>query len=678
MKTAKWIWYPGDFELELANKCMTRRYERDAPIPPFWRLDRAYANVRFSKSFQLTKPNDIKIKAEGKFNLMLNDKFIYDFNGVLSLKPGDYRLVVSVYNEAGLPCLYLESEELVSDESWEVSCGDYEFLQAATDKLVTDDSTPNYVRLATENITAVAVLRKDHALIYDFGQEIMAYPSFSGIEGSGEIRLYYGESLEEAGDFEHCETLDVLTITAEKDYQAPIARAFRYLAVVTDVKYENLSALAEYLPLSFCSSFTCSDPLLNQIYQVSLRTLHLNMREFMLDGIKRDRWLWSGDAYQSYLMDYYSFFEIDVIKRTMLALFGKTPVRAHINHIMDYSFYWILGFDDYYRHTGDRAFIESNFPKIREMLDYCLARTNANGLMEGLPGDWVFVDWADLDNTGEVAFEQMLLYLALDCFIKLAELLGKDEIAAQYSPLKVSVLEKLGKFWDEERGAYIYSYKNGKADGVITKHANMLAVLFAIADSRRKELIKEKVLLNPQIPPITTPYMRFYELAALCESGEYDYVLNEIRNYWGGMLAEGVTTFWETYDYNQKGAEKYAMYGRKYGKSLCHAWGASPLYLIGKYFVGLTPGRTESEFILRPRLSTLEWFRAELPLAKGKLQIYFKPNYLELYCEGADGELFFDGHYEIRGAEAIYRDKQTTIKIKRGQHYCLEIANYRE
>lgn len=31
------------------------------------------------------------------------------------------------------------------------------------------------------------------------------------------------------------------------------------------------------------------------------------------------------------------------------------------------------------------------------------------------------------------------------------------------------------------------------------------------------------------------------------------------------------------------------MYGRKFGKSLCHAWGASPIYLLGKYYLGIKP-----------------------------------------------------------------------------------------
>lgn len=33
--------------------------------------------------------------------------------------------------------------------------------------------------------------------------------------------------------------------------------------------------------------------------------------------------------------------------------------------------------------------------------------------------------------------------------------------------------------------------------------------------------------------------------------------------------------------------QQYDMYGDRFGKSLCHAWGASPVYLLARYFVGL-------------------------------------------------------------------------------------------
>ena len=39
--------------------------------------------------------------------------------------------------------------------------------------------------------------------------------------------------------------------------------------------------------------------------------------------------------------------------------------------------------------------------------------------------------------------------------------------------------------------------------------------------------------------------MRFYELEALCSMGMQTEVLKEIKAYWGGMLREGATSFWE-------------------------------------------------------------------------------------------------------------------------------------
>ena len=93
------------------------------------------------------------------------------------------------------------------------------------------------------------------------------------------------------------------------------------------------------------------------------------------------------------------------------------------------------------------------------------------------------------------------------------------------------------------------------------------------------------MLLNDNIQKITTPYMRFYELEALCAMGEQNYVLKEMKDYWGGMLKLGATSFGKNTIPTKKGAEHYAMYGREFGKSLCHAWGASPIYLLGKYYL---------------------------------------------------------------------------------------------
>ena len=112
-------------------------------------------------------------------------------------------------------------------------------------------------------------------------------------------------------------------------------------------------------------------------------------------------------------------------------------------------------------------------------------------------------------------------------------------------------------------------------------------MLFDIADEQRKRRIAVSVLFNEAVPAITTPYFRFYELEALCRLGYLREAMDAIKAYWGGMLKLGAVTFWEEYDPEKPAEGQYEMYGDPYGKSLCHAWAASPIYLLARYFVGL-------------------------------------------------------------------------------------------
>lgn len=646
MSKAKWIWYPGDFEIELANKFMANRYERDVFIPPFWKQYSCYKNVKFMKIVELEKAEKIEIRAEGKLNVTLNGSYLFGLKGSAELKKGKNELVISVYNDKGVPCILVEGESVRSGEDWLVTCNDHKWVYAKTDEeLLRGGSTPNNVKLAKKELAPVGTFGRNGRTIYDFGRETFAYVKLSDAKVNGEPRIYYGESPEEAADIENCELTSEDFIKRGGTVTTRLAKAFRYITA-EGLDFGRVSAVVEYLPMPKRSFFRCNDPLLNRIYDTAEYTLFLNTREFLIDGIKRDRWVWSGDAYQSYLMHYYSYFDKSVIRRTMLALFGKSPFDLYINHIMDYSFFWIMGLYDYYRYTGDGEFVGENLGKAFEIMDYILGRTDESGFVDSRAEDWVFVDWAELDNSGEVCFEQILMLVSLKNCAELGEAFGEKEKAENYRRLQREKSEALDIFWDEEKGAYVYSRKNGKLDGKILRHPNMFAVLYGVCSGERRERISESVLKNPSVPAITTPYMKFYEYAAMCELGEREYVLDEIRAYWGGMLKEGATTFWEAYDAGETGAEKYAMYGRKYGKSLCHAWGASPLYLIGKYIVGLTP--CEGGFLLEPCLAGLEYFDAELPLSEGSVKVSVTKEKISVYSERASGKLKIRGKfYEI-------------------------------
>ena len=217
-------------------------------------------------------------------------------------------------------------------------------------------------------------------------------------------------------------------------------------------------------------------------------------------------------------------------------------------------------------------------------MELCLSQRDENGFLIGRERDWVFVDWADFDRDGPLCAEQMLFAEALRVLASFAP----DDEAHTWLTLRTDLLEKIDRFfWDSEKSAYIDSFCSGKRH--VTRHANIFAILFNIADDSRRHLLAKSVLFNDDIPSISTPYFRFFELEALCRLGYLDKVLQEIKAYWGGMLRLGAVTFWEEYDPSKPLEQQYEMYGDPFGKSLCHAWAASPIYLLARYFVGLRP-----------------------------------------------------------------------------------------
>jgi len=131
-------------------------------------------------------------------------------------------------------------------------------------------------------------------------------------------------------------------------------------------------------------------------------------------------------------------------------------------------------------------------------------------------------------------------------------------------------------------------------------------------------------------------------LEALCIDGLQTQVLQEIRDYWGGMLREGATSFWEKYVPTEKGVQHLAMYGRPYGKSLCHAWGASPVYLLGKYYLGVQPTKPGyEEYEVRPALGDLEWMEGDVPTPQGMIHVYMDRKQIKIRATEGRGTLYY-------------------------------------
>lgn len=693
---ATWIWYPGDFEIWLSNKMQVRRTEREAVFPPLWRYYSPYPLVTFQTEVDLPEEDDVKIHSEGPFQLLIDDVQIYGQPKSIKISAGKHKISFKVYNQEVLPAIYIDGKYVKSNASWNVTNEDKLWIdeegnaqQSGTPWVPVGswnfdepEAKPSEFQLATKPWEAKSTEKTEGGELIDFGKETFGYIKLHGLKGKGKLTLYYGESREEALSTDKCETLDNLYFDGSQSetYILDNSKAFRYVQVQKDasVEYDSISMLYEYLPLEYRGSFKSSDDLLNQIWDVSAYTMHLTTREFFIDGIKRDRWIWAGDAHQSYLMNYYLFFDSPSVERTIAALRGKEPVTAHINIIMDYSLYWFIGIYDYYLYTGDTKFIKTYYPRMKTLMDYCLGRRNENGFLEPLEGDWVFIDWADgLPKTGEVSFEQMLLAKSLEAMAVSAKIAEETEDEKGYQQLAADLKAKLfDVFWDEDNQVMKHQRIGGEIQDIVTRYANMFGIFFDYFNEAQKQSVKDKVLLNDDILEITTPYMRFYELEALCAMGEQAFVLGEIRDYWGGMIDLGATSFWEKYDPKQKGTEHLEMYGRPYGKSLCHAWGASPIYLFGRYYLGVEPTAPGySEYTVKPNLGGLEWIEGQVPTPNGTVELYINTSEIKVKASEGEGTLIFNSETQPstnHGTVSACGENKYQLTIKPNTEYAIK------
>ncbi|MGM9475785.1 alpha-L-rhamnosidase-related protein [Pedobacter sp. GSP4] len=692
---ASWIWYPGDLDIYMSNVMQNRRTERGSFFPVFWKMDSHYVLVDFHKEFTLTAPEEVKLYVEGTYNVKIDGQAVTGFPKSIQIPAGKHKLSLKVYNQSHVPAIFVQGKTVVSDDSWLTTFEDKEWIDASGK--TSDKSGTTFVSAGSWDLTDPKVLPSQFKLpvlpmyavnkekignqdgILDFGKETFGFIKLHGLKGTGKVNIYYGESKEEALSTEKCETLDFLTvdIAKQQDSILPLSKAFRYVHFETDptVKLDSVSMLYEYAPVAERGSFKSSDPALNKIYDVAKYTFHLNTREFFIDGIKRDRWVWSGDAYQSYLMNYYSFFDASTVKRTLLAQRGKDPVTAHINTIMDYSFYWFLGIYDYYKYTGDKKFVQDIYPRMQSLMAYIDGRKNKNGLLEWMPGDWIFIDWADkLSKDGEVSFEQLLYARSLETMALCAKLANDAEGFSKYDEQAKALKSKIfDLYWNQNKNALVHSRINNQPTENITRYANMFGIFFDYFTPEQKLAVKKNVLLNDQIAKITTPYMRFYELEALCAMGEQAYVLKEMKNYWGGMLKLGATSFWEEYNPDKQGTEHLAMYGRPFGKSLCHAWGASPIYLLGKYYLGVSPSSPGYEtYTIQPDLGGLDWMEGKIPTANGDIAVYVNKQEIKVNSAVGTGKLVLKSRSKpvANGAEIKEISKGLyEVTIEKGRDY---------
>ena len=359
---------------------------------------------------------------------------------------------------------------------------------------------------------------------------------------------------------------------------------------------------------SFCGNFSCDDEFMNTLWQKSLRTLYVTMRDNFMDCPDRERAQWWGDVTSEMIMTMYSMDSNSYLLyqkgvEAMLSHVGDdnvlqtvVPISGDYFELPVQQLAGIVGFLTYYEYTGDRAFVEKvydasvNYLRLWEM--------GENNLVVHRAGSWDWADWGSKEDM--TAIENAWVYYALSATEEMADILGRDEDIPFITERKEAIKKGYAALWTVDG---FKSKDVRKPDD----RANALAVLSGLADEGQYGTIT-KVLTTTYN---SSPYMEYYVLEALCEMGEYEAAENRIRERYADMVNEDYSTLWEFWN--------------SWQGTMNHAWSGGPLVIMSKHFAGITPYEAGYEKVkIEPQYAMSDSMSCTVPSVKGIISLGYE------------------------------------------------------
>ena len=229
--------------------------------------------------------------------------------------------------------------------------------------------------LTNSHICVVKSTSTEHpAILLDFGRELhgglQIVTGMPADHSPVRLRIRFGESASEA----MCEIDGKNGATndhAIRDFEIIVPwlgkievgnSGFRFARIdlVDDnreLHLKEVRAISIMRDLTYRGTFECNDERLNQIWQTGARTVHLNMQEYLWDGIKRDRLVWMGDMHPEIMTISHVFGNNEVVPKSLELLKSVTPLPNWMNTMYTYSLWWIIVQRDWFHFHGDAAYL---------------------------------------------------------------------------------------------------------------------------------------------------------------------------------------------------------------------------------------------------------------------------------------------------------------------------------
>ncbi|MDP4184439.1 MAG: alpha-L-rhamnosidase [Bacteroidota bacterium] len=467
-------------------------------------------------------------------------------------------------------------------------------------------------------------------IVLDFGKEIQGGVQIITTINNpkkAHVRIRFGESVSEA--MCNVDEKGATNDHAMRDFVVELPwlgkleignSGFRFVRidlVDPDIKVElkEVNAIFSYRDIPYLGSFKSNDERLNKIWLTGAYTVHLNMQEYLWDGIKRDRLVWVGDLNPEVMTVNTVFGNNEVVPKSLDLARDLTPLPNWMNGLGSYSMWWILNQRDWYKYQGNFKYLQQQKSYLIGLLNLLMTKIDANGKEDMKDGR--FLDWPSSENPEAIhAGLQSMMVMTFKAGAELCKALNEPAMVSKCN----DAIAKLKKHIPDPN------------------HSKQAAALLAISDLTPAEKMNADILSKDGVHGMST-YFGYFMLQARAKAGDYKGALDNIRDYWGAMLDLGATTFWEDFDIDWlKNASRidevvpdgkvdvHSSYGnycyKGFRHSFCHGWASGPTSWLTQYVLGINVIEPGGKVIkLEPHLGDLKWVEGTFPTSLGVLSV---------------------------------------------------------
>jgi len=475
-----------------------------------------------------------------------------------------------------------------------------------------------------------------HYLILNMGKLVTGYPRVTVTAPAGTlVELRYSEALSRefkkgvrddaaAGTVEgYC---DLFTCRAgENAFEPVVWRTFRFLRVAVHhpggpATIEHIETTFTAYPLKERGTFASSEPLHRALWDVSWWTARLCAHEHYEDCPYYEQVQYIGDTRLQALVSYVAAGDFRLARQALRTwadtrradgiTFSRMPTRpAEPQIIPNFSLIWIEFLEDFYRYSGDLAFVRGLRDVVASTLRWFEQFDDGTGSLAGVPY-WVFTDWSIPNTEEHVAGSEGELNLrrvgGLRAAARLMGAIGDTEAAARYAADAERVAAACRRDW-VDAGTGLFRDYRGAAP--VSEHPSLLAVLYDVVTPDEGRRLLERLEAAAGLKR-TTIYFSYYKFRAYEKLGLYGRAWAKNLHVWTDMLALHASTWFEAPEPT---------------RSDCHAWGSWILCDLLTAVLGVTPAEPGFARVrVAPNLMGLGHARGTIPTVRGELAVEYR------------------------------------------------------